>query len=55
MFLQCVWIFVQTEGTKQTIAMKVPPMLSLPWLVSEENVTIEMRILVLPEAQAINY
>ena len=41
MFLQCVWIFVQTEGTKQTVAMKVLPMLPLPWLVSEENVTIE--------------
>ena len=39
-FLQCVWIFVQTGETKDTLAVKVSPMLPLPWLVSEKNVTI---------------
>ena len=39
-FLQGVWIFVQTGGTKDTLVVKVPPMLPLPWLMSEKNVTI---------------
>ena len=39
-FLQCVWIFVQTGGTKQTLAVKVPPLLLMSWLVSEKKVAI---------------
>ena len=38
--LQCGWIFVQTAGTKYKLAVKVSPMLPLPWLVPEKNVTI---------------
>ena len=32
--------FVQKGGAKDILAVKVPPMLPLPWLVSEKNVTI---------------
>ena len=39
-FLQCEWIFVKTEGIKDTLAVKVPPMLPLPWLITEKNVTL---------------
>ena len=39
-FLQCISIFVQTGGTKAKLVVKVPPMLALPWLVSEKNVPI---------------
>ena len=37
---QCVWIFVQAEGTKDTVVVNVPPMLPLSRLVSGENVAI---------------
>ena len=39
-FLQCVWIFFQIGGTKQTLAVKVPPLLLMSWLVSEKKVAI---------------
>ena len=39
-FLQCVWIFVQVGGIKQTLAVKVPPLLLMSWLVLEKKVTI---------------
>ena len=52
-FLQWVWIFVQIGRTKETLTVKVPPMLPLPWLVSEKNVKIWN--LVLTEALVINY
>ena len=34
------WILVQTEGTKDILAVKVSPMLPLPWFVSGKNVTV---------------
>ena len=37
---QCVWIFVQAEGTKDIVVVNVPPMLPLSRLVSGENVAI---------------
>ena len=39
-FWQCIWIFVQTGGTKNILAGKALPMLPLLWLVSEKKVTI---------------
>ena len=32
-----IMIFVQAGGTKNTFAVKVPPMLPLQWLVSEKK------------------
>ena len=36
------FFFFETGGIKDTLAVKVPPILPLPWLVSEKNDTISI-------------